>query len=292
MSINNNQYDFLNTPACDAVRKLQESSTLAAAIQELQTSSAVTAALKMETTGAFAAVSELQSTLDAIKLSKLSMGSATAVLEEYRRIVAPIAESIKEMNLAYAPIFEQTKAFDTLNIKGIVSGLQISTSAMSAISGLNLSEIASIIDTLPKYNFLSDMVTADFSADVAENLYNNGEITQDDINEEITEIINKKQFSPKAEWDKIKKSKWFIAIKIFIIIATFVCKPVVEYATDQTLDSLGITECWEESGVYDLIDSIFGDTEKNAASEAQAKAIAERNKIGNISKQKREDSLK
>ena len=70
------------------------------------------------------------------------------------------------------------------------------------------------------------------------------------------------------------------------------CKPVVEYATDQTLDSLGITECWEESGVYDLIDSIFGDTEKNAASEAQAKAIAERNKIGNISKQKREDSLK
>lgn len=40
MSINNNPYDFLNTPALDAMRKLQETSAL-------------TAALKMETTGAY-----------------------------------------------------------------------------------------------------------------------------------------------------------------------------------------------------------------------------------------------
>lgn len=52
MSINNNPYDFLNTPALDAMRKLQETGAL-------------TAALKMETTGAFAAVRELQSTLNA-----------------------------------------------------------------------------------------------------------------------------------------------------------------------------------------------------------------------------------
>ena len=149
------------------------------------------------------------------------------------------------MNFAYAPIFEQTKAFDTLNIKGIISGLQTSASAMSAILGLNLSGIASIIDALPKYDFLSDMVTDDFSVDAAEKLYESGEITQDDINEEITEIVNKKQFSPKAEWDKIKKSMWFIAIKILIIITTFVCNPVTEYATDKALDKLGINEFWE-----------------------------------------------
>lgn len=287
MSINNNPYDFLNTSALDAMRKLQETSALTA-VRELQASSAVTAALKMETTGAFAAVRELQSTLNAVKSS---MGGATAALEEYRKIVAPISESIKAMNLAYAPIFEQTRSFDTLNIKGIISGLQTSTSAISAISGLNLSGIASIIDALPKYNFLSDMVTDDFSVDVAEKLYESGEITQDDINEEITEIVSKKQFSPKAEWDKIKKSKWFIAIKILIIIATFVCKPVTEYATDKALDKLGINEFWEESGVYDLIDSIFGDTEESIVSEAEAKATVDESKTGNISKQKREDLL-
>ena len=129
MSIHNNHYDLLNTPALDTVRKLQENSAFNT-IRELQSSSAVTAALKVETTGAFAAVRELQSTLNTIKLST---GDATAVLEEYRRIVSPISESIRAMNLAYAPIFEQTKAFDTLNIKGIVSGLQTSTAAMSAI---------------------------------------------------------------------------------------------------------------------------------------------------------------
>lgn len=115
MSINNNRYDFLNTPALDAVRKLQESSALTA-IRELQASSAVTAPLEIETTGALAAIRELQSTFSAIKLS---MGGATAALEEYRRIVSPISECISTMNLAYAPIFEQTKAFDTLNIKGL-----------------------------------------------------------------------------------------------------------------------------------------------------------------------------
>ena len=287
MSISSNSYDFLNTPALDAVHKLQESNALTG-IQDLQTSSTVTSALKMETTGAFAVVKELLNTLNDIKLS---LGGANAMLEEYRKIVAPISESIKAINLAYAPIFEQTRAFDSLNIKGIVSGLQTNASTMNVISELNLSGIASIIDALPKYNFLSDMVTDDFSVDIVENLYENGKITQDDINKEITEIVNKKQFSPKAEWNQTKKSKWFIAIRILIIIITFVCNPVMEYATDKTLDVFGITDFWEDSGVYDLINSILSNTEKSAVSEAQAKATVDPQKTGNISKQKREDLL-
>lgn len=221
MSINNNPYNFLNTPVLDAMRKLQKTSALTA-VHELQALSTVTAALKMETIGAFAAVRELQSTLNAVKSS---MGGATAAFEKYRRTVAPISESIKEMNLAYAPIFEQTKAFDTLNIKGIISGLQTSTSVMSTISGLNFSGIASIIDALPKYDFLSDMATDDFSVDVAEKLYESGEITQ-----------------------------------------------------------LGISEFWEESGVYDLIDSIFGDTDEGIVSEAETKAKVDESKTGKIKK--------
>ena len=92
---------MINNPAFDALRHLQENSALSA-IRELQASSAFTAALKLETTGAFAAVRELQSTLNAVKSS---MGGATAALEEYRKIVAPISESVKAMNIAYAPIF-------------------------------------------------------------------------------------------------------------------------------------------------------------------------------------------
>lgn len=290
MSINNESHNLSITSALDAVQKLQENGVWAA-IHELQASSAVTATLKAETTGIFAAVREMQSTLNAVKLSMSGATGATAALEEYKRLVTPISESIKAMNSAYAPIFEQTRAFDTLNIKEIASGVQTSASAMSAISGLNLSGIASIIDNLPKYDFLSDMVADDFSVDFAGKLYEHGEITQDDINEEISEIVRTKQFSPKNEWDKQKKSKWFIAIKILIIIVTFVCNPVMEHVVDKALDSLGITEFWEKSGVYDLIELIFEGAEESVVSEAEAKATVDESKIGNISRQRREDMI-
>ncbi len=215
----------------------------------------------------------------------------TAALEEYRKIIAPISESVKAMNIAYAPIFEQTRAFDSLNIKGILAGLQTSSAAMRAVSGLNLSGIASIVDALPKYNFLSDIVSDDFSVADVEELYENGEITQEDINEEISEIVSQKQFSPKAEWDKFKKSKWFLAIKILIVLVTFVCNPVTEYATDKVLDEFGINEFWKNSGVYDLIDSIFGESEDGAVSETEAKQTVDKAKTGNISKQKRDDLI-
>ena len=278
---------MINNPALDAMRDLQENGALAA-IRELQASTAFTAALNFETTGAFAAVRELQSALNAVKSP---MSGVTAALEEYRKIIAPISESVKAMNIAYAPIFEQTRAFDSLNIKGILAGLQTSSAAMRAVSGLNLSGIASIVDALPKYNFLSDIVSDDFSVADVEELYENGEITQEDINEEISEIVSQKQFSPKAEWDKFKKSKWFLAIKILIVLVTFVCNPVTEYATDKVLDEFGINEFWKNSGVYDLIDSIFGESEDGAVSETEAKQTVDKAKTGNVSKQKRDDLI-
>lgn len=266
----------INKSTLDAMQHLQENGTLSA-FNELQASGAFSATLKLETTGAFAAIRELQSTLNA---EKSSMGGATAALEEYRKVVAPILESVKEINTAYAPIFEQTKVFDSLNIKGIIAGLQTSSAAMRAISGLNLSKIASIVDALPKYDFLSDMVSDDFTIADAEELYESGEITQDDINEEFSEIVNKKQLSPKAEWDKLKKSKWFFAIKILIVLVAFLCKPVTEYITDKAVNELGINEYWEYSGVYDLIDSIFGGNEDSSVSEMEAKKTVDKTKTG------------
>lgn len=258
------------------------------AMQHLQENGALSAVNELQASGAFAAIRELQSTLNAVKSP---MGGATAALEEYRKIVAPILESVKEMNAAYAPIFEQTKVFDSLNIKGIIAGLQTSSAAMRAISGLNLSKIANIVDALPKYDFLSDMVSDDFTIADAEELYESGEITQDDINEEISEIVNKKQFSPKAEWDKLKKSKWLFAIKVLIALVAFLCKPVTEYITDKAVDELGINEYWEDSGVYDLIDSILGGNENSAVSETEAKKTVDKTKTGNVSKHRREDLL-
>lgn len=118
MSINNNPYDFLNTSALDAMRKLQETSALTA-VRELQASSAVTAALKMETTGAFAAVRELQSTLNAVK-SSIVTGVVT-YLVAHKNASAQI-RVVKEQNKHdLEKLMEQHKIDITILIRHTVS---------------------------------------------------------------------------------------------------------------------------------------------------------------------------
>lgn len=65
-----------------------------------------------------------------------------------------------------------------------------------------------------------------------------------------------------------------------MVLVTFVCKPVTEYITDKAIDELGINECWEDSGVYDLIDSILGGNENSAVSETEAKKTVDKTKTG------------
>ncbi len=285
----NDKNEFMNFPWLDEVRKLQDKSAWSV-LRDLKALNVFDAVSEMKPKGAFTLVKELQSALDAVK-SPIS--GATVFLEEYRKIVDPISESIKATELVYAPIFEKTRVFDSLNIKGLIEGLQMSSTAMSAIKELKFSGVASIIDALPKYDFLHDIVSDDFSVDDVEKLYESGEITQDDINEEIEEIVNTKQFSPKAEWDRIKKSKWFLAIKILFFILTFLGQPLIEYTGDKVRDTLGITQFIEDYDLYDVIDSFFEyfEDEKETVSEEDAKETVDKTKTGNISKQKREDLL-
>lgn len=285
-----NNFDALkiaNSPAWEAAQKLQDNSAFAA-IREIQSTSAVQSALEWQNTGVFSALKEMQRTLSAIRVP---MAELNASIKEYQRLAAPIAESIKIINTVYAPIFKQTILSDTMNLKAIISGVQSSASVMRTLSGLNISNIASIFEQLPKYDFSLDIETDEFTVDEAERLYESGEITQDDINEELSEIVEKKLFSPVAEWDKLKKSKWFLAIKVLLVILTFVGKPVIDYTTDKALDAMGITQMWDESGVYDIIDSLFANFEDGTVSEEDAKATVDEAKTGNISKQKREDLL-
>ncbi len=286
----NDKNDFSNFSLSDALRKLQNDSVWSA-IHDLKLSNALKAASEsVKPTGAFNAAKELQAALNA---AKAPMSGAREALEEYRKTVASLSESIKVMNSSYASILKQTQAFDSSNIKGLVAGVQTSAAAMRAISGLNLSGVASIVDAMPKYNFLSDIVSDDFSVDDVEKLYESGKITQDDINEEIEEIVNTKQFSPKAEWDKIKKSKWFLAIKVLFFILTFLGQPLIEYTGDKVRDTLGITQFIEDYDLYDVIDSFFEyfEDDKETVSEEEAKETVDKTKTGNISKQKREDLL-
>lgn len=262
--------------------------TAFAALRKLQEDSVFSLLSKSQMTGTFAALREMQSTLSAIKAP---IAELNASIKEYQKIATPIAESLKLINTVYAPVLRQALVSNTMSLKAIVSGVQASASVMSSLSGLNLSNVASIFDQLPKYDFTSELETDDFTVDEAEKLYENGEITQEEINEEVVEIINKKQFSPKAEWDKFKKSKWFLAIKVLMVLLTIACRPVIDYTEDKVRDAVGITQMLDDIGIYEFIDSVFDISDNGTVSEEDAKATVDEAKTGNISKQKREDLL-
>ena len=234
--------------------------------------------------------------MDDYEAPKMLSDSLSEALQELRNNVSFTAiheiHSLSSIqNSILDSIFEITKPFDNLKIQEMISGLQNSIDVTSIISNFNVSEITSIIDALPKFDFISEIVDDHFLAEYAQGLYDSGKITQEDINFEISEIVKNKQFSPKTEWDKFKKSKWFIAIKILITIILLLCTPVGDYVKDKALDKFGITEFWKNSGVYDWIDTLFGEKEEESMTESEAKATVDKSKTGNISKQKREDLL-
>ena len=268
MSINNNPDDFLNTPAFDALRKMQE--------QFNNSAFAVT-------------MRELQRTIDAVKVPTLGI---TTAIQTYQDSIAPLTTAVQNINNLYAPILEQTRMFEDIYNKSMVAALQSSIPAMKVMADIDLSAIQSIVDAFPKYEFLSESIlkNIDFSS-VAE-MYDDGTITDEDIAEEFGEIIAKKDFSITQSWDNVKKSKWFLAIRWLLIILMFLGSPVIDKVKDNALDALGVNDFWEESGIYEWLDEVF-DVEKDGGvvSETEAKASVDESKTGNISKQKREDLL-
>lgn len=277
----------IKNPAHETVQKMQNSTAVTAAMK-IQESTAYAKALNLQTSSIFAVAQELQRTID---LARAPMNGLTAMVEEYQNLVAPITKSLNQLHSVYTPIFEATRAFDALNMKGLVAGIKASMPAMAVVSKINLVNFAEIIDAIPKHDFLSDIAIEGFTVEEAEKLFENGEITQEDINEEFVDVITQKKFSPKAEWDKIQKSKWFLVIKILFCIVAFLVQPMTEYMGNKVRDELGITELIEEYGVYDIIDSFFEYFDKEAVTEVEAKETVDTTKTGNMSKQKREDLL-
>lgn len=193
----------IKNPAMEVAQKMQGIGALAA-IREMQKSTAFSAAMKIETSSAFDVMRELQKTINA---ARMPLNQVNAVLGDYQELLSPITRALTQINNAFAPSLMATKAFDTIKMSSLVIGLKTSSAAMNAVSNLNLTGLAGIIDSLPKQDFLSDINTDDFSVKEAERLFENGEITQEDINDEFVDIVTNKKFSPKEEWDKIQKSK-------------------------------------------------------------------------------------
>lgn len=279
------------------------------------------AALERDNSSLFAAAREMQRTYDLINDSKLSATAslgdkfarmfgtaelahsnyealntaatnAFSTYKELTRIAEPIRTTFDTIENVYAPFFEKAKSLNEPNFKNLFMGISKSTAVTKAVSDWEFLNTACILNDLSKYDYTEELKADDFSLEEAEELYSNGEISDDEIYEEVTKFAQQKQSKPEAIWDKKKKSKWILALKIFLILTRFVFNPVLDYIEDKARDALGITQFLEDSGVYDAIDSIFGSRNNNTISEEEAKSTVDKDKTGNISKQKREDLLK
>lgn len=122
MSINNNPNDFLNMPAFDALRRMQE--------QFNNSAFAVT-------------MRKLQRTIDAVKVP--TPGITTAI-QTYQDSIAPLTIAVQNINNLYAPILEQTRMFENIYNKSMVAALQSSIPAMEAMTDIDFSSVTEMYD--------------------------------------------------------------------------------------------------------------------------------------------------
>ena len=225
---------------------------------------------------------------------KIPTSEITTTLEEYRKIVAPLTKTIEQMNTLSAPFHKLARQMKIMDINPLRDVLKSNTSIMRVVSGIDVSGMTTIAssfaDALPNYNKLFRHI----SAEEMFNYYKNGDITKEEIAEEVQEIVNNPSEKPSIseKWDNFKKSKRFIALIIIFRILQFVGNPVIEKIEDNTREVLGINNFWEESGICEWLDGLLGIEEENGiVTEKEAKKTVDDTKIGNISKQKREDLL-
>lgn len=260
--------DFFNTPAFNDLQRIQE---------------------QLNNSALSITMNKLKKTIDSIKMPT---DEIVASLQSYHDAITPLFSSMQQIETLYSPILKQTKQYEGIYNNVMISALQSSEALLKTIADLDLPAIQDIVNSFPKYDFLFDEISKSIDFDSIGELYDEGKITDDDIAEEFNTIVSKKDFSLVDTWNNIKKAKWFLAVRLILVILMFLGSPVIDKVKDTALESFGVNEFWEESGIYKWIENVFGvDKERNTVTEQEAKETVVKNNVGNISKQKREDLL-
>lgn len=261
---------FIDNPTYDALQKIQE---------------------QINNSAAAVAMRELQRTIDAAMI--IPTEGITAALQVYYDSIAPLTDSWRQqINASCATIWEKTRVYESFYNATIVSALQGSKAMRNAVSHLSFSDIQSLASSFSTYEIRFSDIIKDINFDAVAELYKEGEITDEDIAEELNEIASKKDFSFAETWDNVKKSKWFLAIHIIFVIMMFFSSPVIDKTKDNILEALKVNEFWEESGIYEWLDSVFNvDAESKTGIEQEDKEIIIGKNIENVSKLGQEDLL-
>ena len=211
---------------------------------------------------------QLQREINAIRVP---LANAYAVVAEYQKIVAPLSETIARLNSLYEPIREMSREFQRIYNDSTIAAIKSCVVDMRSVFNIDFAEINAVAQSLSQSATFAAEVLRNIDFEETADLYQNGSITAEDVAEEVCDIVKNKKFAPLETWDKIKKSKWFLGIRVIIVIVGFLASPVGDKVKENTLEALGVNDFWEESGIYEWLDDFFNvddaETESSDTSE-------------------------
>lgn len=142
-----------------------------------------------------------------------------------------------------------------------------------ALKSIPLPEISKVYDSIDKSVFSSILELAhfeeyvncsDISNDEIEEMYLNGEITDNDIKSEIRTLLYDEESNNGINLEKKDSALKKIAYKIiYVIVFSLLLNPVTDKVKDKLIESFKISEFWQETGIIDWIDSWYLDEKDN-----------------------------
>lgn len=198
------------------------------------------------------------------------------VIKEFQ-LFRKFAESIHPLEKVYMSGVLQSLTRE----QGIIRALQ---EELKSVPMLDETEIKSLFAAMSEQNQISETeINEDYLSE---------EISEEDVAAEVRNIIKNREFTLSEKWDEVKKSRWFKAIKVILFIISFMITPIADRMKDDFLEVTGINQYYDNIGVLDFIDKLFGlDDESSVLTEEEAKENVDSEKTGNISKKKREELL-
>lgn len=218
---------------------------------------------------------QLQREINAIRVP---LANAYAVVAEYQKIVAPLSETIARINSLYEPIREMSREFQRIYNDSTIAAIKSDIVDMRSVFNIDFAEINALAQSLSQSATFASEILRNIDFEETADLYQNGSITGEDVAEEVCDIVKNKKFAPLETWDKIKKSKWFLAISVLLFILQFFTSPVDDKIKENALEALRVNEFWEESGIYEWLDDVFNveNTETESCDSVETTELDER----------------
>ena len=170
-----------------------------------------------------------------------------------------------------------------------VNDLSTMAEAMTKQPLTLLSEMAKAVESINISPLLNDILSDIKSANISE-MYSKGEITDDDIANEIkAQVSGVENTKASNKSEKVKKVLKAIAFQLVLILAALLFNPIDEAIKTKFIETFRVDEFWQKTGIIEFIENLG--VEDNAVSEEEAKASVDLPDSTNISKEKREELI-